>query len=189
MMKKDSKWFINVGESNIFGFYWLPPPPRSSPSEEILHPREFWGKVFGLVGSNSKMIAGELVVLYKLLSGSNSFCSRKDLSEILQCRVKMAPTNHHPVIEHSSCANQCWWMVTILSCKHLNECNPMTKHPVFKNYVQCFHIIQTKSCSCVQFWVWEKAITLSYVVRFGYGKGLAHCMSNHVWLCKTTNPL
>jgi len=155
-MKKDCKWFINVGESNIFGFYWLPLPPTSSPSEEIFASKRIWGKVFGLVGSNSKMTAGELVVFYKLLSGSNSFCSRIDLSEILQCWVNMAPTKHHPVIKHPSCANQHWWMVTILSCKHLNECNPMAKHPVLKKYVQSFHIIQMKSFFCVQLWVWKK---------------------------------
>jgi hypothetical protein len=77
------------------------PSPRSSPCEEILHPsKRIWGKVFGLVGSNSKMTARELVVFYKLLSGSNSFCSRNDLSE------NFAPTKHHPVIKHPSCANQ-----------------------------------------------------------------------------------
>jgi hypothetical protein len=178
-MKKDCKWFINVGESNIFGFYGFP-VPRSSPSEEIFASKRIWGKVFGLVGSNSKMTAGELVVFYKLLSGSNSFCSRNKMSEILQCRVNMAPTKHHPVIKHPSCANQHWWMVTILSCKHLNECNPMAKHPILKKYVQSFHIIQMKSffwvCNyeygesnnnikkhnvlCSHVWLWERISTL-----------------------------
>jgi hypothetical protein len=48
------------------------------------------------------------------------------------------------VIKHPSCANQLRWMVTVLLCKHLNECNPMSKHPVLKKYVQSFHIVQMK---------------------------------------------
>ncbi len=108
-MKKRSKWLINVGESNIFGFYWLPLPPHL-PKWRDFASKTIWCKVFGLVGSNSKMTAGELVVFYKLLSGSNSFCSRNELPEILQCRVNMAPTKHHPVIKHRSCANQRRWM-------------------------------------------------------------------------------
>jgi hypothetical protein len=40
------------------------------------------------------------------------------------------------------------------------ECNPMTKRPVLKKYVQSFHIIQTKSFFFgVQLWAWDKAIT------------------------------
>jgi hypothetical protein len=83
-------------------------PPHASPQVKrfCIQVEEFGGKVFGLVGSNSKMTAAELIVFYKLLSGSNPFCSRNDLSEILQPRVNMAPTKHHPVIKHPSCANQ-----------------------------------------------------------------------------------
>jgi hypothetical protein len=45
----------------------------------------------------------------------------------------------------------------------------------------------------VQVWAWEKTITqkkgtMSYVIMFGYGKGLAHYMCSHVWLWERTNP-
>ncbi len=35
----------------------------------------------------------------------------------------------------------------------------------------------------------KKKGTVSYVVMFGYGKGLSHCMCSHVWLWERANPL
>jgi hypothetical protein len=63
----------------------------------------------------------------------------------------------------------------------------MIEHPVLKKYVQSFHIIQMKSLFfCVVMGMGKsnniKKSTMSYVVMFGYGKGLAHCMCSHVWL-------
>jgi hypothetical protein len=68
------------------------------------------------------------------------------------------------------------------------EWNPMIEHPVLKKYVQSFHIIQMKSFFwCVVMRMGKsnnpkKKNTMSYVVMFGYEKGLAHCMYSHVWL-------
>jgi hypothetical protein len=79
--------------------------------------------------------------------------------------------------------------------KQAFECNPMTKRPVLKKYVQSFHIMQNKIfysfffCVCSVMGMGqsnnpkkEEKGTMSYVVMFGYGKGLAHCMCSHVWL-------
>jgi hypothetical protein len=56
-----------------------------------------------------------------------------------------------------------------------------------KKYVWSFHIIQSKPfflCAIMGMGKSnnKKKGAVSYVVMFGYGKGLAHCMCSHVWL-------
>ncbi len=63
----------------------------------------------------------------------SNYCSFLELR--FTCRVNMPHTEHHPVTEHPSCADQCWWMNTLIFKSILTRC------PVLKKFVQHFYIL------------------------------------------------
>jgi hypothetical protein len=114
-----------------------------------------------LGSSNSKVWKHFLEIEHMKNKCETNYCSFLELR--FTCRVNMPSTEHHPVTEHTSCADQRWWMNALIFKSIL------TGTPSLENMCSAFlhftprHLILVHGFghrkvhfqnNCVQFWVW-----------------------------------
>jgi len=100
-----------------------------------------------------------------------NYCSFLELR--FTCRVNMPPTEHHPVTEHPSCADQRWWMNALIFKSILTRC------PVLKTVLSLFTFYSLTLDFSAWFWVWESTLSkqLCAVLRVAkyIFKKMSHC--------------